>query len=79
MQDIFWEFGLPVVSDVYVYLYTINPLLNPTPCQISPPLFKGKKLLSPPPPRPFQGKKVIKSLLSFKPSPPFPSPFILKW
>ena len=62
MQEIFWAFGLPVVSHVYVYLYTINPLLTPHPLPNKSP--------------PFQKKKVIKPALSFKP--PLPSAFILK-
>ena len=63
MQDIFLEFGLPVVCHVYVYLCTIKSSINPQPLPNK----------SPPP---FQGKKVINPSLSFKP--PLPSAFILK-
>ena len=75
MQDIFWEFGLPVVSHVYVYLYTINPLLTPHPLPNKSSPFQRKKVIKPPP-HLFQEKKVIKPALSFKP--PLPTPFILK-
>ena len=75
MQDIFWEFGLPVVSHVYVYLYTINPLLTPHPLTNKSSPFQRKKVIKAPPP--FQGKKVIKSPLSFKPSLPSTPPLFL--
>ena len=69
----FFQFGLPVVSHVNVYLYTINSLLSPHSLPNKPlPIFKGRKLLSPPPPF-FRGRKLLSPhfLLSLH-SPPLP-------